>query len=65
MLWLIPALPLLGAIVAGFLGPQVAQESEPLAGSSRRRRLVRRDDVYAVVPLLGHGHEAARIRARR
>jgi NADH-quinone oxidoreductase subunit L len=63
MLWLIPALPLLGAIIAGFFGPKwlKTQSHWPVVLAVAGSCVI--TIVYAVVPLLGHGHEIARIRA--
>src|SRR5262245_35021330 len=63
MLWLIPAFPLLGAIVAGFFGPKWLKNQShwPVVVAVAGSCVV--TILYAVVPLLGHGHEAARIRA--
>jgi NADH-quinone oxidoreductase subunit L len=61
MLWLIPGLPLLGATVAGFFGPKWlrAQSHWPVVLAVAGSCIV--TFVYALAPLLGHGHEVARI----
>jgi proton-translocating NADH-quinone oxidoreductase chain L len=63
MLWLIPALPLLGAIVAGFFGPKWLKSKShwPVVLAIAGACIV--TILYALVPLLGHDHEMSRIRA--
>lgn len=61
MLWLIPGLPLIGAIVAGFLGPKFlrARSHWPVVLAIAGSFIV--TCIYALAPLLSHGHSVNRV----
>ena len=63
MLWLIPGLPLIGAILAGFLGPKFLRTKShwPVVLAVAGSFVV--TCVYALAPMIGHEPSVSRITA--